>query len=406
MKLFSTIILFFLSMISFAGEFEFGRTITISKPFYGDLYLSGGTIIINAPVYGDLVIAGGTIQINDTVTDDILIAGGTIDFKGFVGDDIRCAGGNITISGKIAGDVIVAGGEVKIEKSADMESLVITGGDILFEGTVRKSVKSIAGNFVLNGSVLENVDLQGGRMIINGSIGRKATLAASSDIVVGPGAHFGRSIHYWMPLNKRLQLPPGVADQQAIYDPLLSITYSRWYFLGASTLLGLLWYLGMALLMIAFIQFLFSSTFAKAGGTFHLKPFRAGGYGLLYFAGVPVAAVILMITIVGVPLGLIIALSYFILIILATVISSVVITNWAAYISNKTWSYWRTVLLALFTFVLLKIISFTPFFGKVLMFVIAAIAFGAILMNIKWKKGPGKPLEHQMNYPASEMHAS
>jgi hypothetical protein len=41
--------------------------------------------------------------------------------------------------------------------------------------------------------------------------------------------------------------------------------------------------------------------------------------------------------------------------------------------------------IGLFTFILLKIISYTPFFGSVMMLVIVAMSFGAILSTINWK---------------------
>ena len=65
-----------------AIKIEAGKNVTIDKPVYEDVYVTGGEVIINAPVYGDLVVAGGTVVINDSVYNDILAAGGTITFNG------------------------------------------------------------------------------------------------------------------------------------------------------------------------------------------------------------------------------------------------------------------------------------------------------------------------------------
>ena len=45
---------------------------------------------------------------------------------------------------------------------------------------------------------------------------------------------------------------------KAIYDPSISIGSGEWYYLGAATILGLLWYLGMAFLMILIIEYFVS----------------------------------------------------------------------------------------------------------------------------------------------------
>lgn len=370
---------------SFAAEYEYGNTVTISRPVYHDLYITGGTVVINAPVYGDLIVAAGTVHINDSIMNDILLAGGSVVLNGFVGDDIRCTGGSISIGGTVMGDLVVAAGNIHLQANASVGSLISTSGEIKIDGTVRNSATSAAGNFTLNGAILNDADLRGGKININGPIGGKAILAASREIVFGDNARIERSIKYWLPLKRPLQVPGFVSEHKPMYDPLLSITHSRWYFLGASTFLGLLWYLGMAFIMIALIQYLFSSTLSKAGKSFYTNPVRSAALGIGYFIGIPVSIVFFAITVVGVPVAAILTVFYVILLILATVISSIVIVNWTSFLSNRTWSYWSMTGRALFAFVLLKIISFTPFFGWVLMLVIAAMSFGAILSNIRLK---------------------
>lgn len=69
------LLLIFIPIISIAQQLEYGNNLTITRPVYGNLYLSGRDVIINAPVYGDLVVAGGTVTVNDTIQNDILAAG-------------------------------------------------------------------------------------------------------------------------------------------------------------------------------------------------------------------------------------------------------------------------------------------------------------------------------------------
>lgn len=348
--------------ITSASDFKAGRDVVIDKPYYGDLYISGGNVTINAKVYGDVIIAGGRVMINDSIMNDVLIAGGTVFVNGYVGDDVRCAGGELTLNNQIEGDLIGAGGKIVMDDSASAASIILTGGEVTVNGRSRSSLKIAGGDVKFNGSVADDADLRGGNIYINGVIGGKVTLGASSEIIVSDKARIGRSIRYWLPFGRKLVVPPAVSIETPLYDPLLSITYSRWYFLGASSFLGLLWYLGMAYVLILLLQLLFTPVFERAGKRILDKPFHSGLWGLAFFIGVPIAAVLMIVTIIGVPVGLLMALFYVIVMLMATVISSVVITHWVENVSNRNWTFWHKSGIGLFTFILLKIITFTPFF--------------------------------------------
>jgi hypothetical protein len=367
-----------------AFRIEYGNNVIIRQPVFEDLYIAGGSITINAPIHGDLIIAGGTIIINDTVTNDILLAGGNVTFNGFVGDDIRCAGGNIHISKNVVGDVVVAGGEVTIDETVMIGGLIASGGNITIDGNVTGEVKGAFGNLILNGSVVKDIDCRGGKITINGIIGGKSVLAARN-IIIERNAVFNGDVRYW---NKQgsLNFKQSLKTGKATYDPSLRIRTGQWYYLGATSVLGLFWYLGMALLMILIIQYLFSSVMKKAANTVFDDTLKSLGYGFLFFIAVPIAAVIAFVTVIGVPVGLLLTFSYVALILLATVITSVVAANWFNNRNNYKWNYWRMVFAAFGIFILFKMIFILPFAGWLITIVLVCIAFGSILLNINWKR--------------------
>ncbi len=379
-------------LIAMAGNFipafgfriEYGKNIVISQPVYEDMYVVGGNITINAPIYGDLIIAGGTIIINDTITNDILLAGGNVTFNGFVGDDIRCVGGNIRISKNVTGDIVIAGGEVTIDKGVTIGGLVASGGNITVDGNVNGEVRGAFGKLFLNGNIEKDIDCRGGKITVNGSIGGKSVLAARN-IIIGNDAAFKNDVRYW---NKQgsVDFKQSLKNGKATYDPSLRIKTGKWYFLGAFSILGLLWYLGMALFMILLVQYLFSATMKKAADTFFNSTLKSLGMGFLFFIVLPVTAVVFFITLIGVPVGLLLILGYIILILLATVITSVVGANWFNNRYEKKWNFWRLAFAAFGMFVLLKLISLAPFVGWLIILLMVCITFGAILLNIRWKR--------------------
>lgn len=375
-----------------ATRIEWGKNPVIDKPVYEDLYISGGDILINAPVYGDLIIAGGTITINDTVYNDIIVAGGTVSFNGYVGDDIRCAGGKLNILKNVAGDVVATGGKIVINKDATIGNLISAGGEITIDGNVAGMVKTASGKLLLNGNVMKDIDCRGGIITINGTIQGKSVIAASDKIIIGDAAAFGNGVRYWVRGNN-VDFKQSVKGGQAVYDSSLRMNYNRWYYLGFASVLGLVWYVGMAFLMIMIVQYLFSATMKKAGQTAYDRALKSLGYGLLFWIGVPIAAVVACITIIGVPVGIILLFSYVLLALLGTVITSVVAANWLNNRSNTNWHYWRMVFGALGIFIIFKILSITPFLGWFILGVLVSIAFGSILQNINWRRRTVVPVK-------------
>lgn len=367
-----------------ASRFEYGKNVVIRQAVREDLYVGGENVTVNAPVYGDLVVAGGTVIINDTVTNDILLLGGTIVFNGYVGDDIRCTGGNIRIRKDIAGDVLIAGGELVVESGVTIGSLTIGGGRVIINGNINGAVKGILGQLYLNGSIAKGIDYRGETLSINGAVGGASTLRAQH-IILGERAVFGNNVRYWSERELH-EFKRHMKNGKAIYDPSLRMERAKWYFLGMTSVLVLLWYLGMALLMILIIQFLFARTVKNAAYTLFDQSLKSIGFGCLFLIGIPVVAIITFLTLIAIPVSLLLIFAYLSLLLFATVINSVVIANWLNNRFAKKWNTWRLGFAALGVFITLKLISSTPVVGGMMMILMTCASFGAILMSVPWKK--------------------
>ncbi len=392
-KLFLLILMTANFICASALRIEYGNNIVITQPVYGDLYIAAGTITINAPVHGDLVVAGGTIIINDTITNDILLVGGKATFNGFVGDDIRCAGGEIRITKNVTGDVVVTSGSVIIDKGITIGGLLASGGKITVDGNVAGEIRGVFGELFLNGNVAKSIDCRGGSITVNGNVDGSSTLSARH-LVIGKDAVFNNNVLYWNK-NGTLDFKQSMKNGTATYDPSLRIKTGEWYYLGAATILGLLWYLGMALLMICMIQYLFSVTMKKAADTVFDNTLKSLGLGFLFFIVVPIIAVVAFITMIGVPVGLLLVFGYILLVILATVITSVIAANWVNNRYDKKWTFGRLALTAFGIFILLKLVLLAPFVGWLVMCILICISFGSILLNINWKGRRTVPVTSQ-----------
>lgn len=376
-----------LSAMQAVGQMQSGENVIIDDRITHDLYAAGGMVTINAPVMGDLIVGGGTVTINDSIAQDILVAGGTIFLNGYVGDDVRCAGGKILISGSVAGDIIVTGGNVTIQRDVVVGGdLISSGGEVVFEGHAKGLIKNASGTFTFNGQADKDLECRGGKIIVNGTVAGNSTLAANT-IELGSEARFSKGVKYWIE-EGALDFGNSVATGQATFDPSLEIENGKLHYLGFASFLMVLWYLGTALVMIALIQYLFNNTLSKSADTVKNFSLKSLGLGFLFLVGLPAAIVVVALTVIAIPIAFLLLIGYVTVILLGTVIVSTIVAHWInnTYY-NAQWTGVRIVLTSFGIFVFLKLASLTPFVGPAIMLLLACMAFGGILQQVKWKHG-------------------
>ncbi len=368
------------------AQMRSGDNVVIDEPVDYDLYVAGGVVTINAPVRGDLIVAGGTVIVNDTVTQDILAAGGNVSLNGFVADDIRCAGGTIELNGSVRGDFLVTGGEIKVSNNAIVFGNILgSGGEVTIDGNVKGNIRSASGAFTLNGTAEKELEAKGDKIVINGQVVGRTVMAANT-IELGTDAQFDGKVSYW---NKSGSLDFGnsLRGGNAVYDSSLEIDSGKWHYLGFVSFVMALWYLGTALVMILLIQYLFSMTLRNAAKTVRDTSLKSLGLGFLFLVGAPIAIVIVFITVIGIPVSILLLVAYITLLLLATVIVALLISNW---INNtfyqSSWGNGRIVLAAFGIFIFLKLASLTPVIGPLIMLLLVCMAFGGILLNVKWRR--------------------
>ena len=362
---------------------ESGENIRITQAVHEDIYVFSGTINIEAPVYGDIWCAGGTVTIGDTVSGDIVIAGGNVFLRGTVLDDVRAAGGTLTISGNISGDLLVAGGTITVDPDVVIGgSVAVSGGTVTYGGTTRGNFKSASSTLAMNGTVEKEFQFNGGDLRLNGAVAGAAVLAGKN-IEIGEKAALSGPVRYW---TEHGEISFGNALQNgatATFDSSLRTHFERpdAKFLGFASVMAVLWYLIAAFTVIWLTQWFFSRSFRTAAGTAATDPMRSMGYGFLYFAAVPVAIVILFVTVVGIPVGVIALLFYILLLALANIITALVGAHWIDQRKTYNWRPIQLVFAALGLLIVLHVLGSIPFLGWIIKIAAVFIAFGALLYN-------------------------
>ncbi len=326
-----------------------------------DIYLFGGNITSSADITGDLVAAGGNMLVNGSISQDAALGGGSITMLASVGDDLRIGGGNVTVAGSVAGDLIAGGGNVQVTGPG-------IGGDMLWGG----------GALTIDAPVAGDLTLGGGEVYINSTIGGSITFTGEK-LTFGPSARVEGTVSYTTP--KEAEIAEGAVIVGAItHTPTKKGGAPA---AGASILsLGLLLALFARFIAAYAIGRFFSRLAHSLVEGAYAGVFGNVGRGTLMLIALPIVSVLLMITVVGLPLGFVglvvfTATMLFSWILMPLVLGSLVY-QW--FTKREYEVNWKTILIGVLVNALL---GFVPFVGWIVQCGFMLLTIGA-LVQLKW----------------------
>lgn len=362
-----------------SSNIRYGKHITVQHAVYGNFYVCAGTVIINAPVYGELVVAGGNVYINDTIQKDILITCGKVVLKGFAGDNLRCIAGTVKVRGNVKGDLVAAGGDILVDSNTQVGTILGVGANVTVNGNVINDIRGYFDHFELHGNVGNSVNCRSSHMLIDGRINGEAILSASS-IIIGSNGYFGKNLHYWN-RKKEIAINETRISGHLILDESLKTPLQQWYYLGFTAIFLLAWYLIMTIFLLLLLQSVLGKLFRKsiplAG-----KVFYSIGYGLLFSIITPFIAAIIICTIVGIPVGLLLLGLYTLLLLSGPLLASLLLVHVYNTRLEMQWGDWKISFASFMVFIVIRLVSVTPFIGWITVGIVTLWALGAILMTI------------------------
>jgi cytoskeletal protein CcmA (bactofilin family) len=364
---------------------EFDEPITRTGTIERNLYAAGPTVRVHADVQGDVVAAGGTVIIDQRVSDDILAAGGSVDIAGEVGDDVRAAGGQVMVRARIAGEAVLAGGRVQLARESTVgERAMIAGDRVEIDGSLRQGLRARAGSIRIGGNITGDVDIIAGRVEVGPEAVITGTVRIQSPVqpVIAEGARIEGQVIYRPTEESPL---PGIAIAGAIVA----------FFL---TLLAML-VTGAVLLA------LFPRAPVEAARLVWTRPWASLGLGLSLVIVTPVAAVLMMATVVGIPLGISVLLLYPVFLLGASIVAALAVGDGFLRLIGRggepTWG-WRFLAFAI-GLLALFLLGLIPFLGALVLIFVFLFAAGALVLRVfgAWRSGARGREVHE-SQPLSE----
>lgn len=312
-----------------------------------DLLLSCDEAIVAGTVRGDLYFGGRILTISGRVDGDVFGLGNELIVDGSVGLSLRGVAQSVRITGELGRGLAAAGERVSILAGARIGGGVIAAGDrIVVAGPVGGSVLVGASRLELDAPIEGDLKYTG------------------EELHLGSGAEIGGDARYTGPTEpEREPGAPNVEwsepepEESSIGDEFMRIA-TRWA-------MGLA--LGLVLVLLASGPL---GAMAAIGG----RPLGPLLLGLLLFAGLPFAAILLAITFIGLPLAFAVGALYLFLLYASRVIAAMVIGQ--ALLGLASSSVQRIGRIALGLGILVLVVE-VPFIGGVVGLLVMFFGLGA-----------------------------
>ncbi len=334
-----------LPTVAMAAEFRAGDDrVSITDSVNENLYTAGGSVSVDSEVAGDLFIGGGEVRVGGDVRDDLFVGGGNIDVEGAVHGDVRVGGGQIRIAGDVTGDLLVFGGQVEISEGARVGGDVnVFSGQLIIAGETG-SIQAGVGELVIENTATVNGDL---------------TYTSEAEAVIPEGATVTGSITYNTP-----PVHPEVS-RAGIFSAFLA---------G-----GAIWLLVSVLMAMVLGYGLPGKTQALMmawRGNFGMNLL----WGLVFLIVTPVLAVILLVSTVGFPLGLITFGVYGLMLYVAKLVAALSVGAWIQSMwdkkSNGTIPVWSAAVIGVIG---LALVAIVPALGALAVFIAFLASLGAVV---------------------------
>ncbi len=265
-----------------AGAQEY-RELNVKKgTLVGDQYLSGATVDVHGRVEGDLTMAGLQAGLDGTVSGDVNAAGFLVHVGGVVGDDVRALGGKVIVQGWVGDGLLAAGGEIALTRGTRV------GGDAILGGR----------RIVILGDVDRDLHAAGAHVEIDGDVGGAARIH-SDEVVIGPKARLRGDLVVTGANPPRIAEGARIAGKVTVAAPG-RVTLGAWV-VGAAR--AALMQIGM--LLVAWAWMALAPGLARDAAALEWRsPWFAETLGIAAIVGLPIASVLLALTVVGIPVAI------------------------------------------------------------------------------------------------------
>ena len=332
----------------------------------GDYFGAGGSLEPGVAVEGDAFVAGGQVALRVPVGGDAVLAGGSINVAERVGGDLYAGGGSVSIDAAIAHNARVAGGRVHLTRRGRVDGkATLSGATIEIEGDIGRQLTAFGESVTLDGVVRGDVTVAARKLNIGPSarIDGRLTYRGPAPATVHPQAVIRGGVNYLL-----------FRIENEKFEPMArAIAWA-----GAAAFTSGLFLVG--LLGIVLLPQLTAGT----AGMVRNRPFSSLGLGFALVVCVPVAAILIMATVIGIPLGFALLFLYPVLLMLGYLTGIMSVSDGIAGMFSRGVMAGRIARIALLAVAMIGVLllAYVPLAGWIVGPLLMFAGAGAIVLRV------------------------
>jgi hypothetical protein len=320
-------------------------------------YAAGNRVDIASPMPADVIVAGRDVTIRQPVAGDIAAAGWRLELSAKADDDVRLAGSDVFVNAPVTGDVTIAGGTVTLGPQSIVNGRSwLTGNTVRIDGVLEREVSVAAANVIVTGEIRQPARIIAERFEVAKSARLLApvTYRGPTQAIIADGATIGGPITY-------TRIEAREARQARQTSVASTVLFSIHLFLAG-------------LLVIAFLP----RTEASIVETLRRRPLESVLAGFTLVITVPIAALVLIASVFGLPFGLMLAALYAVLLFAGVLTTAFFIGEWEGRLLTTEPIVTRRRQVMLLLAGVLTLALLRSLFGALTVFVSIPFGFGAL----------------------------
>jgi hypothetical protein len=347
-----------------------GARVHVVASGHQNVRAAGALVTVRGDVANELWVAGAEVDVDATTKGNTWVAGAVVAVKGATDKDLSVAGARVSVDARVGGELSVAGARVLVGPQTEVRGRMrLAGAEVVFSGIANGPAR-IAGDTVqIDGHITGDLRVRarsvsiGSRAVIDGDV----VFETLGEPEIAEGAKVrGR---------QTVTLPrPRPRDGWTVLQALAGVAL---FGIGAGFVLGLV------LLIVArpFVE--------RSIAYMRVTPAWSLLVGLAVLILFPLLAILLLVTVIGIPVGILALLAFPLLLFTGSVIAAFGLSDWIFNRAGATRSFGGRLLLLLGGLLVLVLVGLVPLVGFVTWLVAVMFGLGAVWRALR---GPSVPV--------------
>lgn len=350
---------------SFAGHYQGDEYITLEagQTIKGPIFYGGKIVKIDGNIDGTAFIAAQEIRINGEINGDLIAAAQQIIISGKVEGNTYSASQDLLISGTIKGDALGFAQKTETSREALIQRDALMAAEkIVHQGEINRQLLAFGNEIRIDGKVSDDIKLGVENLTIldKAEVGGNLLYASENKAL----------------LSSKAQVKGRTNWEKVALSQYREVNKKEEY---QDNIMGIIIGLAGALLIWFLIRIWRPRLWTETIKPIKEQPIKTLGLGALALILTPIVAIIFMVTVIGMPLGIILALVYGVFLYLAKIVVAVFLGySLARYFSWP--ELHKGVWLTLLGLSLLALLTKLPYVGFLTQILIIFAGLGALIM--------------------------